>query len=53
MVELMSLIPSLLIVQFFRRIRTRQQISPLRQAFYQIKTPLQMLVYISFFLILF
>lgn len=38
MVELLSLIPSLLIVQFFRRIRSRQQISTL----YQIKSSTQM-----------
>jgi len=31
-VELLALVPSLLIVQFFRRIRARQQISPLEQA---------------------
>jgi hypothetical protein len=37
-VEFLSLIPSLLLVQFFRRIRTRhQQVSPLRQALYKIK----------------
>lgn len=30
--ELFSLIPSLLVVQFFRRIRSRDQHSPLRQA---------------------
>ncbi|CAF1416666.1 unnamed protein product [Rotaria sordida] len=41
MVELFSLIPSLLIVQFFRRIRTRQQISPLRQALYKLRPSLQ------------
>ena len=29
--EILSLIPSLLIVQFFRRIRSRQQHSPIRQ----------------------
>ncbi|CAF1500386.1 unnamed protein product, partial [Adineta steineri] len=32
MVELFSLVPSIFIVQFFRRIRPRRQISPLRQA---------------------
>ncbi len=32
MVEILSLVPSLLIVQLFRRIRPRQSISPLRQA---------------------
>ncbi|CAF1642081.1 unnamed protein product, partial [Adineta ricciae] len=32
MVEVLTLIPSILIVQFFRRIRSRQQFSPLRQA---------------------
>ncbi|CAF3807836.1 unnamed protein product [Rotaria sp. Silwood1] len=41
MVELLSLVPSLLIVQFFRRIRSRQQISSLHQALYKIKPSLQ------------
>ncbi|CAF4459945.1 unnamed protein product [Rotaria sp. Silwood2] len=41
MVELLSLIPSLLIVQFFRRIRTRQQISPIYQTLYSIKPLVQ------------
>jgi len=37
-IELFSLIPSILIVQFFRRIRSRhQQISPLHQAFNKTK----------------
>ncbi|UJR09075.1 hypothetical protein I4U23_013322 [Adineta vaga] len=36
MVELLTLIPSLFIVQFFRRIRSRQQTSPLRQALHKI-----------------
>ncbi len=37
--ELCALIPSLLLVQFFRRIRSRrQEISPLRQALYTIKS---------------
>ena len=44
MVELLSLIPSLLIVQFFRRIRSRQPISPLRQALDKIKPSTQMFV---------
>ncbi|CAF1360361.1 unnamed protein product, partial [Adineta steineri] len=38
MVELFTLIPSLLIVQFFRRIQPRQQISRLREALYKIQT---------------
>ncbi|CAF0785734.1 unnamed protein product [Adineta steineri] len=37
MVELFTLIPSLLIVQFFRRIRPRRQISQLREALYKMK----------------
>ncbi|CAF0882123.1 unnamed protein product [Adineta steineri] len=37
MVELLSLVPSIFIVQFFRRIRPRQQISPLRQALEKIR----------------
>ncbi|CAF1131097.1 unnamed protein product [Adineta steineri] len=37
MVELFTLIPSLLIVQFFRRIRPRQQVSRLREALYMMK----------------
>ncbi|CAF3980133.1 unnamed protein product [Rotaria sp. Silwood2] len=41
MVELLSLIPSLLIVQFFRRIRTRQQISPIYETLYSIKPLVQ------------
>ncbi|CAF3982665.1 unnamed protein product [Rotaria sordida] len=41
MVELLSLIPSLLIVQFFRRIRTRQQISAIYKTLYTIKPFLQ------------
>ncbi|UJR09103.1 hypothetical protein I4U23_013350 [Adineta vaga] len=36
MVELLTLIPSLFIVQLFRRIRSRQQTSPLRQALHKI-----------------
>lgn len=37
-VELFALIPSLLLVQLFRRLRSRQkQISPLRQALYKIR----------------
>jgi hypothetical protein len=35
--EVLSLLPSLLIVQLFRRIRSRQQISPLRQILYKLK----------------
>jgi hypothetical protein len=50
MVELLSLFPSLIVVQLFRRTRSRQQISPLRQALYKIKPSLEALVYISFFL---
>ncbi|CAF1595374.1 unnamed protein product, partial [Adineta steineri] len=38
MVELFSLVPSIFIVQFFRRIRPRQQISPLRQALEKIRS---------------
>jgi len=45
MVELLSLVPSLLIVQFFQRIRNRQQISPLRQALDKIKGRSQMFAY--------
>ncbi|CAF0859705.1 unnamed protein product [Rotaria sordida] len=41
MIELLSLVPSLLIVQLFRRIESRQQISPLRQTLYKIKPSLQ------------
>ncbi|CAF1243620.1 unnamed protein product [Adineta steineri] len=37
MVELFSLVPSIFIVQFFRRIRPRRQISPLRQALEKIR----------------
>ncbi|CAF1480222.1 unnamed protein product, partial [Adineta steineri] len=37
MVELFTLIPSLLIVQLFRRIRPRQQVSRLREAIYKMK----------------
>ncbi|CAF4391977.1 unnamed protein product, partial [Adineta steineri] len=37
MVELFTLIPSLLIVQFFRRIRPRQQVSRIREALYKMK----------------
>jgi hypothetical protein len=44
--ELLSLILSLLIVEFFRRIRSRQQISPVRQALNMIKPSIEMLVYI-------
>jgi hypothetical protein len=44
-VEVFSLIPSLLLVQLFRRIRSRHtRISPLRQALYKIKPQLQMFV---------
>jgi len=40
-VELLSLIPSLLLVQIFRRLRSRQEsISPLRRTLYQIKESL-------------
>ncbi|CAF4422677.1 unnamed protein product, partial [Adineta steineri] len=38
MVELFSLVPSIFIVQFFRRIRPRRQISPLRQALEKIRS---------------
>ncbi|CAF3751894.1 unnamed protein product, partial [Rotaria sp. Silwood1] len=41
MVELLSLVLSLLIVQFFRRIRIRQQISRVHQTLYTIKPFLQ------------
>ncbi|CAF1533194.1 unnamed protein product, partial [Adineta steineri] len=37
MVELFTLIPSLVIVQFFRRIRPRRQIAPIREALYKIQ----------------
>ncbi|CAF0849209.1 unnamed protein product [Adineta steineri] len=37
MVELFTLIPSLLIVQFFRRIRPRRQIALIREALYKIQ----------------
>ncbi|CAF3624741.1 unnamed protein product [Adineta steineri] len=37
MVELFTLIPSLLIVQFFRRIQPRRQVSRLREALYKMK----------------
>ncbi|UJR18699.1 hypothetical protein I4U23_005606 [Adineta vaga] len=41
-VELFALIPSLLLVQLFRRLRPRQkQQSPIRQALYKVKSPLQ------------
>ncbi len=44
-VELLALIPSLLLVQLFRRIRSRQkQISSLRQTLYKIKSSIKMLV---------
>ncbi len=44
-VDVFALIPSLLLVQFFRRLRSRQrQISPLRQAVYKIKPRLEMFV---------
>ena len=44
-VELFSLIPSILIVQLFRRIRSRQkQLSPLREALYKINSSLKMFV---------
>ncbi|CAF1004007.1 unnamed protein product [Adineta steineri] len=38
MVELFTFIPSLLIVQFFRRIQPRRQVSRLREALYQIQS---------------
>ncbi|CAF4193018.1 unnamed protein product, partial [Adineta steineri] len=41
-VEVFALIPSLLLIQLFRRLRSRrQQISPLRQALYAIKSNLE------------
>ncbi len=44
-VDVFALIPSLLLVQFFRRLRSRQRpISPLRQAMHKIKPHLQMFV---------
>jgi hypothetical protein len=44
-VDLFALIPSLLLVQLFRRLRSRQrQISPLRQAMYKVKPNLEMFV---------
>ncbi|CAF1234712.1 unnamed protein product [Adineta steineri] len=39
MCELFTLVPSLLVVQFFKRIRPRKQISPLREAIYKITSP--------------
>ncbi|CAF1386372.1 unnamed protein product [Adineta steineri] len=48
MVELFTLIPSLLIVRLFRRIRPRRQISPLREALYKIR-----IICLSIFFILF
>lgn len=44
-VELFALVPSLFIVQFFRRIRNRQQISPLQQALNKIKPSTDMFVF--------
>ncbi len=42
-VELLSLIPSILLVQMFRRLRSRQKhTTPLRQALYKIKPHLEM-----------
>ncbi|CAF1640812.1 unnamed protein product, partial [Adineta ricciae] len=38
MSELLTFLPSLLIVQFFRRIRPHRHISPLRQALHQMKS---------------
>ncbi|CAF0846743.1 unnamed protein product [Adineta steineri] len=38
MVELFTFIPSLLIVQFFRRIQPRRQVSRLREALYKMKS---------------
>ena len=39
--EIFAFIPSLLIVQFFRRIRSRQQISPLQKALQKMKPSVQ------------
>ena len=45
MMEFLSLIPNILIIQFFRRIRSRRQRpSPLRQALYQLNVPVTMFV---------
>jgi hypothetical protein len=44
MVELLTLIPSLFIVQFFRRIRPRHQLSPLRDTLMKMKPSSRMLV---------
>ncbi len=44
MVELLTLIPSLFIVQFLRRIRSPQQLSPLRQTLMTMKPSSRMLV---------
>ena len=44
-VELLALIPSLLLVQIFRRLQSRRKaISPLRQALYQIRSSVKMFV---------
>ncbi|CAF0770234.1 unnamed protein product [Adineta steineri] len=47
MVELFTLIPSLLIVQFFRRIRPRRQIAPIREALYKMKPSRKTAVFIQ------
>lgn len=57
-VELFALIPSLLLVQLFQRLQSRQKsISSIRRALYQIKPSLKMLgkylnTSISYFLVL-
>ena len=44
-VELLAVIPSLLLVQIFRRLQSRRKaISPLRQALYQIRSSVKMFV---------
>ena len=44
-VELIALIPSLLLVQFFRRLRPRQKpVSPFRQALRQIRSTVKLFV---------
>ena len=47
-VEMLALIPSLLLVQIFRRLRPRQTaLSPLRQALHQIRSSVKMFVSIA------
>ena len=52
-VEIFALIPSLLLVQIFRRLRPRQKsVSPLREALCQIRSSMKMFVQISHRIIL-